>query len=199
MTFRRRDSYGDWLRNEFGAIIDSLDLDPQRKRFLRSRWLDQLVWVEKKAGESQRRYYTLRVTTVIGAVLLPALISVTPTNDSLERTLRVAAWVVSLIVAISAALEQFFRFGERWRNYRQTAERLKTEGWLYFQLSGPYAAASATHETTFTAFASRVEEWIKSDVDVYLTEIAVEKEKERGAEAAGAASSADPSRAEPPR
>src|SRR5205814_8180518 len=60
--------------------------------------------------------------------------NITLTNDSLERTLRVATLFVSLFFAISAPLEQFFRFGERWRNYRQTAELLKTYGWLYFHL-----------------------------------------------------------------
>jgi hypothetical protein len=66
MMFKRRDNYGSWLCGEFGAIIDALDLDAQRKRFLRSRWLDQVVWLEKKAGEAQRRYYRLRTTTVVG-------------------------------------------------------------------------------------------------------------------------------------
>lgn len=187
MSTPRRESYLDSLKREFGSIIDSLDLDEDRKRFLALRWLEQLLWMEKKAVESQRRYYVLRLTTVVGAVLIPALVAVTPSDHTLERSLRVAVWVVSLVVAISAAVEQFFRFGDRWRNYRQTAERLKTEGWLYIQLSGPYAKDGATHANAFTPFANHVEEWIKSDVDVYLTEIAVEREKQRQA-GAGASS-----------
>jgi uncharacterized protein DUF4231 len=187
---RRRNGYVDSLRREFVSIIDSLDLEEERKRYLKLRWLDQVVWVEKKAVESQRRYYALRLTTIVGALVIPALVSVTPANDSLARTVRIGVWVVSLVVAISAAVEQFFRFGERWRNYRQTAERLKTEGWLFFQLSGPYGGDGTTHDAAFTAFASRVEAWIKSDVDVYLTEIAVEREKQRGTSGASGATTA---------
>ena len=171
----RKSSYPDRLKAEFGSIIDDLDLDPERKRFLRARWLDQLAWVEGKAGQAQRRYYALRLTTVVGAVLVPGLVSINSGNDRLDTAARVATWVVSLIVAISAAVEQFFHFGERWRNYRQTAERLKAEGWLFFQLSGPYGANGVGHDGAYLGFASRVEELLRADVDIYLTEIVVEK------------------------
>ncbi len=179
MLDRKRGSeYSTWLRQEFGGLIDDLQLDEQRKRFLRSRWLDQVVWVEGKADQARSRYYRLRLTTVVGAVLVPALVTVNPSDDSLELAVRVSTWAISLVVAVSAAVEQFFHFGERWRNYRRTAERLKTEGWLFLQLSGPYGDG-VNHDSAYTAFASRVEELIGTDVDVYLTEVAVEREKRR--------------------
>lgn len=168
-------TYAEWLKSEFGTIIDDLNLDPERKRFLRARWLDQLVWVEGKAGQAQRRYYALRLATVVGAVLVPALVSVNSGHGTLDTAARVATWVVSLVVAISAAVEQFFHFGERWRNYRRTAERLKGEGWLFFQLGGAYSANGTSHAATYSSFAKRVEELLQADVDVYLTEVVVEK------------------------
>jgi hypothetical protein len=180
-VFAGRDSYADWLKNEFGDLVDSLELDQNQKRFLRSRWLDQVVWVETAAHKARNRYYRLRLTTVVGAVLVPALVSVNTSNDGLNLAARITTWVVSLIVAVSAAVEQFFHFGERWRNYRRTAERLKTEGWLFLQLSGPYNGDNASHATAYPAFATRVEQLMKADVDVYLTEVAVEKEKQKAA------------------
>jgi hypothetical protein len=36
-------SYPEWLRREFGGLIDDLRVDEQRKRFLKSRWLDQVI------------------------------------------------------------------------------------------------------------------------------------------------------------
>lgn len=155
-------------------MIDSLELDERQKRFLRSRWLDQLLWVEQKATKARDRYYRLRLTTMVGAVLLPALITVHATQDKLDSALRGATWLVSLIVAVSAAVEQLFHFGERWRNYRRTAERLKSEGWLLFQLSGPYSAGS--HAAAYPAFAERVEDLLKGDVELYLSRVAVEKD-----------------------
>jgi hypothetical protein len=51
----------------------------------------------------------------------------------------------------------------------------------YLMLSGPYAAAT-THEGAFGGFASRLNEILSAEVDVYFTKVAVEKpaaEKER--------------------
>ena len=56
-------------------------------------------------------------------------------------------FAVSLVVALSAAVEGFFRFGDRWRHYRSLVEELKSEGWSFHELSGPYRADGATHES----------------------------------------------------
>jgi hypothetical protein len=174
--FRRgKPTYSDWLKLEFGGLIEDLDLQPERKRYFRSRWLDQLAWCEAKANGARKRYYALRLTTVVGALLVPALVTVNTT----------ASWIISLVVAISAAVEQFFHYGDRWRHYRQTAERLKAEGWLFLQRGGAYGLNGATHDETYPAFATRVEELIKSDVDVYLTEVAVDREKKEEAAKTG--------------
>jgi uncharacterized protein DUF4231 len=167
-------SYPDWLKGEFGQLVDDLDLEPQRKRFLRSRWLDQVAWTEGKAGRARNRYYGLRLTTLVGALLVPALATLDPADDTAKNAVRVATWVVGLVVATSAAVEGFFHYGERWRTYRRTAELLKTEGWLYLQLSGRYSADGATHADVYPMFALRVEELIQADVDTYLTKVAAE-------------------------
>ena len=183
MLRRRRDAYSPWLQNEFGGLIDGLDLDERQKRFFKSRWLDQVIWAEGKAAQTRRRYYALRLTTVIGAVLVPALVSVNTGNHDLDVAARIATWVVSLVVAISAAVEQFFRYGDRWRNYRRTAEQLKTEGWLFLQLGGRYGGDGSSHATTYASFAARTEELITGDVDVFLTQVAVERQEKTDATA----------------
>jgi uncharacterized protein DUF4231 len=170
-------SYPDWLKGEFGQLVDDLDLEPSRKRFLRSRWLDQVVWTEVKAARARNLYYGLRLTTLVGALLVPALATLDPQDASLHTTVRIATWVVGLVVAISAAIEGFFHFGERWRTYRRTAELLKTEGWLFLQLSGRYSANGSTHAGAYPAFALRVEELIQADVDTYLLKVAAEDKK----------------------
>lgn len=174
--------YSNWLESEFGQLVDDLDLDPARKRFLRSRWLDQLVWTESKAARARNRYYALRLTTLIGALLVPALATLDPQDDTLHNAVRIATWVVGLVVAISAAIEGFFHYGDRWRTYRRTAELLKTEGWLFLQLSGRYSANGSTHAAAYPAFALRVEELIQANVDTYLLKVTAEeadKKKER--------------------
>ena len=76
-------------------------------------------------------------------------------------------------MAVSAAVEGFFRYGERWRHYRRTAELLKTEGWQFLQLTGHYRRHAA-HALAYPLFASRVEDILQQDVDAYITTVAAE-------------------------
>jgi len=172
-------SYSDILRDELGGYVDELPLADMQKRFLRGRWLDQVAWMEGKAAQAQPVVPLLRLATVIGAVMVPALVSLQTIDTDFGSVAQTLSVLVSLVVAVSAAIEQFFDFGGRWQHYRQTVEQLKTEGWSFLQLSGRYADA-ATHALAYPAFADRVEHIIQSDVEVFVTELAVKAEREPG-------------------
>ena len=45
------------LKADFSSVIDEHQLPELRRRFLRSRWLDQLLWVEGRATRNRNRYY----------------------------------------------------------------------------------------------------------------------------------------------
>ena len=90
---------------------------------------------------------------------------------------RWIAFAVSLLVAISVALEEFFKFGERWRHYRQTSEILKAEGWQLSQLSGRYRQYQE-HARAYPAFTNNVEHILQQELEGYITEVAQEKEEE---------------------
>lgn len=166
-----RDGYRDWLEKDFGELIDLLEVSDIQKRFLRSRWLDQVLWTERKAPHEQRRYHALRVTAIAGGLLVPALVSLDVRGGA-----GVVRWVVfglGLLVALAVSLEGFFRFGERWRHYRRTAELLKIEGWQFFESAGPYHGLD--HRSAFPTFAARTEAIIQRDVDAFISVIATEK------------------------
>lgn len=167
------------LRKAFQRLIDDADLDARERDFLEFRWLNQLAWMEARAASAQRFYYRLRLVTIVGAVLVPALVALNSLGGWERNAVQIGAWVVSLVVAISASVEGFFQFGQRWRSYRSSAERLKSEGWMYMELAGPYASPS--HAEAYATFVSRVEELIQKDVDVYITEVAAEKQRSAGA------------------
>ncbi len=84
---------------------------------------------------------------------------------------------VTQVVAICTAVEEFFQHGARWRQYRTTAESLKSEGWQFFQLGGAYRQSS-THLQAYPSFSTRVERIICRDVQVYLSEIAKDQQRE---------------------
>jgi hypothetical protein len=170
-------SYSDELKESFGEIVASLDdLGSLQKDFLTRRWLDQILWMEGAATRAQARYYSLRLVTVVGAVVVPVLIGLNLTGDA-DRVISWVAVGLSLVVATSAAVEEFFNFGQRWRHYRRTVERLKAEGWLFFELVGDYVSENG-HAGAFPRFAARVEDLLREDVDVYVTQVVREKDNQ---------------------
>jgi hypothetical protein len=183
----KKDPYREFLEKDFGELFENLELKDRQKHYLRSRWLDQVLWMEGRAGRARDLYYKLRLTTIIGGVIIPALVSLSsvsagilnpgnPESNETTSSLYIrdaiswSAFVLSQVVAISAATEQFFNYGDRWRNYRRSVESLKTQGWQFFQLSGPYLPFK-THEEAFNTFAGQVEQIIQQDVEIYATQI----------------------------
>jgi hypothetical protein len=180
----KSDSYREALKQDFGELIDSLNLKERQSHYLRSRWLDQILWMEGRAKRAQTLYYRLRLTTIIGGVIIPALVSLNfagAENPQVKQAIGVSAFVLSQVVAISAATEQFFNYGERWRHYRRSVETLKTQGWQFFQLSGTYQNYK-THDQAFNVFAGQVETILQRDVETYSTQVVQPKRAEKDEE-----------------
>lgn len=179
-------TYDEQLKADLGNLIAQIDLPALSREMMRTRWLDQLTWLEGKAHQTQRRYYGLRLTAIVGGVLLPALVSLN-VDDGGADVVRWLTFGLSLVVAVCIAVEEFFHYGDRWRHYRQQAELMKMEGWRFFQLAEPYAA-HGSHAAAYPTFAARVEDLLRQDVDVFVTEVVRErKDDENGAAPAPAA------------
>lgn len=172
----KKDSYSDSLKKDFINLFEILELNERQKHYLKSRWLDQILWMEGRANHARQRYYQLRLATIIGGVIVPILISLNINNKALDSYLKGFTIALSGMVAISSSIEEFFHYGERWRHYRRTTEILKVQGWELFALSGSYAGYK-THDEAFSNFAGNVESIIQSDVEVYVTNIIQESKK----------------------
>ena len=174
----KKRSYQEQYKEEIGGLIDAIDLSDLQKRFIKARWLDQVLWLDKRANQCRNRYYTLRLFTIIGGVIVPALVGINSSNGQIRVALGWIAFAMSQIVAISAALEELFQSGKHYTQYRNTAEAMKIEGWQFLQLSGPYRRLEK-HTQAFSQFASRVEALIKKDVQGYISEVQQDQEKGR--------------------
>ena len=170
-------AYVEWIEEDLSKLIDELELSDLHKRMLKSRWLDQVIWVEGRASRARNWYYGLRLTAIIGAILIPTCVTVSQVSALVGWVVWVATGLGAL-VAIASAVEEVFHYGECWRNYRNTVELLKIEGWQFFQLSGPYSRRES-HTHAYEKFAARVEEIIHHDVQIYISEIVGEREAER--------------------
>jgi Protein of unknown function (DUF4231) len=160
-----------WLEEDLGGLIEEMRLPPGESHFLRSRWLESILWMEAAAQRTRTRYYALRLVTVVGAVIIPALVSLNVVG-SVDRAVTWATFALSLVVAVSAALEEFFRLGERWRHYRVAVEELKAEGWAFYGTVGRYEEDGYDRSAGFPTFAARVEEILARETDTYIAKIA---------------------------
>ena len=177
---KKKDSYQEWLKQDFNTLFESLNLKENQKHYLRSRWLDQVLWMEGRASWARDMHYRLRLTTIIGGVFIPALVSLNFTGVGLpylKQSISISTFVLSQMVAICAATEQFFNYGDRWQHYRRGVESLKTQGWQFFELSNTYQSYT-THEQAFITFSSQVEQIPQHDVEVYATQVTQKEENQ---------------------
>ncbi len=173
----KKSSYNDYLKQTLGGLIDRLDISELRKEFLKNRWLDQVMWLEGKATKERDRHYKLRLVTIIGGVIVPVMVGLN-LEGPLEKQLKYAALGLSTIVAISAAVEEFFLPSEKYRNYRSTAESMKIEGWQFMQLAGPYRKFKV-HSDAYKIFAQRVEAYIQKDVEGFIARLEEKQEESK--------------------
>ena len=166
-------------------VIDGLNMKPEKKEWMKDRWLDQVRWFDQSAARANLRHSTLRIVAIAGGVLVPGLVTIASGSSDRfisPKTAGGLAFGTSLLVAIAVGLDSFFHFGERWRHFRRTAELLKTEGWLFIEGGGRYTAHQRLHDfhdRFFPFFATKVEELIRRDVEVYLTRIVQEQPEDK--------------------
>lgn len=175
--------------------IKALALSDEKKSYLEDRWLDQYAWFERRAKTMQIWYRRLRLTVVIGGVLIPSLIGISFSPDigaftesrnnpsagvevargGFARGLDSTVFILSLVVAIAAAIEEFFNFGEKHRNYRKAAEAMKGEYWQFLLLSGHYSKYqddsvdyAQSIKAAYGMFVLRIEQIIEEDVRSFI-------------------------------
>ena len=171
-------SEGDYLKREFTKLIYELELSDLQKQFMKCRWLDQVIWLEGRAKSAKKWSTRLRLMTIVGGVLIPALVSLYFNGDKCKENQNRLDWLtfgLSQMVAISASVAQYFGFSEKQTQYRKTAESLKSEAWKFFQLTGSYDKYSQ-HSSAYSIFAFRVEKLMQEDVQAII-ELASEKAK----------------------
>jgi len=105
-------------------------------------------------------------------------LNINNTNFKNKEPIIWSTFILSQVVAISAAIEEFFHYGERWRHYRRTVESLKTQGWQFSQLTVLYRNY-ISHEQAFNLFPGQVEDIIQRDVEIYATQVVQEKKEEQ--------------------
>lgn len=125
------------FNKRFESLLDSkpADLTGLQQTFIRTNWLDEITLSRRHRDRNRAWFQYLRFIAVGGALALPALASLNLGNSA---GIRWATFVVSIIVTLSTAGLQVFRFGTEWGLDEQYTSALETEGWAYFQGAGRY-------------------------------------------------------------
>ena len=166
----RRESWAKRNRRQNLELIRHLPLGAPEKRLLEYRWLDEVDWTEREATRSLRFHHLLRVIAIVGGVAVSGLVGAGAVLQPSTNALSLAAFVTSLVVTGAIALDEYFRFGEKHRHLRLVTELLRSEGALFFALTGPYAKSKA-HAAAYPVFVERVERIARKDVQDWVTDV----------------------------
>lgn len=116
---------------------------------------DQLSWYDRKSGDNQRWYKSIKTTQLVLAGAIPVV-------SFLEISwVRLATAVLGGTVAILEGVQQLGQFHNNWTSYRTTAEQLKHEKYLFLASSGPYRNLETAD--ALKLLAERVEEQISTE------------------------------------
>lgn len=153
---------------EIECIIDKLQISDFKKDILKERYLRQLEFFEQRTHTIGLRYNTCRLIVTLCSMTLPTIQSIQSNTATLQYTTEIfwAAILMSLVVMVANGIIGLFSLDRKFHEYRLTFDKLKTEGWLYFELTGHYYDAGLTHETGFVKLFNNLETIFKNN---YIT------------------------------
>ncbi len=134
-----------------------MDSKEKQDIYIQERWQKQRDYYSKRSAWNKRWYQRLQVFMAAGAIAVPIILSI----PEIPKPIPI---ILSGLVAISAAMENLFRFGDNWRNFRLTLEALKREKVLFDIGAGPYQE----QENAFPTFVERVEALLSEEVKGYF-------------------------------
>ena len=112
----------------------------------------QIRWHQTKSRNSRKKHKVMQFFQMIMAISIPAIVHI----NSMATT-----WVISIFGALIAILESLRYMNQYevvWISYREIAERLTREKFLFLSTAGPYQGLD--ENDSLTHLAERVEDII---------------------------------------
>ena len=109
--------------------------DPIQKRLE-----DQLAWYGQKSRSARQAFKRIKVTEIIAAALIPFL-----TGQITKNVFPEVSYVIGGLGVLITVLEGILhlnQYQENWTSYRNTAEALKHEKFLFLAKAGQYAGVA---------------------------------------------------------
>lgn len=144
-----------------------MEVRSKQDTYIQERWQKQRDYYSKRSAWNKSWYQRLQVFMAVGAIAVPIILSI----SEIPKPIPI---VLSGLVAIAAALENLFKFGDNWRNFRLTLEALKREKVMFDAGVGPYQE----QDKAFPTFVERIEGLLSEEVKSYFPDDAEQEKKE---------------------
>jgi hypothetical protein len=123
------------------------------------RLVEQLEWYDRKSRVHQRTYKAFTFSKLALAGLIPILVLISKSSSTFDATLIVS--VIGLLIALIEGATQINQNANLWVQYRQTAEQLRHEQFLFLARSGAYRGLAM--EDAVVLLAERSEERVATE------------------------------------
>jgi hypothetical protein len=156
-------------RSKFQNILQHIELSDVQKQIIQSRYLNILENLQKRARNHSIVFFMGHFIITVGSLLVPALLSIQ--NSDKAFTLSGAdfnvqiywtTFIISLLVTMWNGILTLFKIDKKYYFIHTTLERLRSEGWQFFGLTGRYSGhltgnIKPTHENQFVFFCHYIE------------------------------------------
>ncbi len=155
-------------RSNFQNILQDLDLSEVHKEIIRIRYLSILENFQRRARNYSYVFFSGHFIVTVGSLFVPALLSIQNSDKNYSFGVNFSiqvywtTFVISLLVTIFNGILTLFKVDKKHYFLNTTLERLRSEGWQYFSLTGRYSGhlighQKPTHANQFMYFTHYVE------------------------------------------
>lgn len=156
-------------RANFQNILQELELSHIQKQIIQIRYLNILENFKKRARNYSIIFFGGHFIITVGSLFVPALLSIQNSDSSFTFTgtnftvqIYWATFVISILVTIFNGILTLFKVDKKYYFLNTILERLRSEGWQYFSLTGRYSGhlivnGKPTHDNQFVYFTHYVE------------------------------------------
>ena len=158
-------------RSNFQNILHELDISEVQKQIIKIRYLSILENYQRRARNYSYIFFTGHFVITVGSLLVPSLLSIQNSDKSFTYTASNFAaqiywttFVISVLVTTFNGILTLFKVDKKYYFLHTHLERLRSEGWQYFSLTGRYAVLkekdkekAGTHQNQFVQFIHIVE------------------------------------------
>ncbi len=177
-------------RSNFKNILYSLKITDVQKQIIQIRYLSILENFQRRSRNYSYIFFSGHFIVTVGSLFVPALLSIQNSDKSytfsgINFTVQIywTTFVISLLVTIFNGILTLFKVDKKYYFLNTTLERLRSEGWQYFSLTGRYDGRLLKNETPthlnqfvhFTHYVEKIkmkqveEEYYKADEKISQT------------------------------